>query len=331
MEQEKSRLEQEFQKREKGQLVRLNKFISESGLCSRREADRLIEAGRVLVDGSVAVSGQKVSEKQEVLVDGKHISKEEEMVLLAVNKPRGVVCTTDKRWGDQTVEELIHYPKRVFYMGRLDKDSQGLLLMTNNGEILNKMMRAGNYHEKEYLVRVDRTVTAEFLDGMAKGGIPVQDQLTRPCEVEKTGDKTFRIILTQGLNRQIRRMCQYLGYEVQKLKRIRIMNLTLDGIKEGEYREITAREWEELNRLLVSSSSETVIETGGYNGNSSNHANERAGAETGQSSKGVLPAGYRTHKQQRVRSDVRRATDAGKGNRNHSGKQSNHQRRVRSR
>ena len=164
MEQKKSRLEQEFEKREKGQLVRLNKFISESGLCSRREADRLIEAGRVLVDGMVAVSGQKVSENQEVLVDGKRISKEEEMVLLAVNKPRGVVCTTDKRWGDQTVEELIHYPKRVFYMGRLDKDSQGLLLMTNNGEILNKMMRAGNYHEKEYLVRVDRTVTAEFLD-----------------------------------------------------------------------------------------------------------------------------------------------------------------------
>ena len=256
MEQEKSRLEQEFQKREKGQLVRLNKFISESGLCSRREADRLIEAGRVLVDGSVAVSGQKVSEKQEVLVDGKHISKEEEMVLLAVNKPRGVVCTTDKRWGDQTVEELIHYPKRVFYMGRLDKDSQGLLLMTNNGEILNKMMRAGNYHEKEYLVRVDRTVTAGFLDGMAKGGIPVQDQLTRPCEVEKTGEKTFRIVLTQGLNRQIRRMCEYFGYQVVKLKRIRIMNITLGDLPSGSYREVSREEQEELYRRIQGSTNQ---------------------------------------------------------------------------
>ena len=256
MEQEKSRLEQEFQKREKGQLVRLNKFISESGLCSRREADRLIEAGRVLVDGTVAVSGQKVSETHEVLVDGKHISKEEEMVLLAVNKPRGVVCTTDKRWGDQTVEELIHYPKRVFYMGRLDKDSQGLLLMTNNGEILNKMMRAGNYHEKEYLVRVDRTVTAEFLDGMAKGGIPVQDQLTRPCEVEKTGDRTFRIILTQGLNRQIRRMCEYFGYQVVKLKRIRIMNITLGDLPSGSYREVSRKEQEELYRRIQGSTNQ---------------------------------------------------------------------------
>ena len=263
MEQEKSRLEQEFQKREKGQLVRLNKFISESGLCSRREADRLIEAGRVLVDGSVAVSGQKVSEKQKVLVDGKYISKEEEMVLLAVNKPRGVVCTTDKRWGDQTVEELIHYPKRVFYMGRLDKDSQGLLLMTNNGEILNKMMRAGNYHEKEYLVRVDRTVTAGFLDGMAKGGIPVQDQLTRPCEVEKTGEKTFRIVLTQGLNRQIRRMCEYFGYQVVKLKRIRIMNIMLGDLPTGSYREISREEQEELYRRIQGSSNQPVRENRG--------------------------------------------------------------------
>ena len=263
MEQKKSRLEQEFEKREKGQLVRLNKFISESGLCSRREADRLIEAGRVLVDGMVAVSGQKVSENQEVLVDGKRISKEEEMVLLAVNKPRGVVCTTDKRWGDQTVEELIHYPKRVFYMGRLDKDSRGLLLMTNNGEILNKMMRAGNYHEKEYLVRVDRTVTAEFLDGMAKGGIPVQDQLTRPCEVEKTGDKTFRIILTQGLNRQIRRMCEYFGYQVVKLKRIRIMNIMLGDLPTGSYREISREEQEELYRRIQGSSNQPVREDRG--------------------------------------------------------------------
>ena len=260
MEQGKSRLAQEFEKREKGQLVRLNKYISEAGLCSRREADRLIEAGRVQVDGKTAVPGQKVSDNQEILVDGKSISKEEEMVLLAVNKPRGVVCTTDKRWGDQTVEELIHYPKRVFYMGRLDKDSEGLLLMTNNGEILNKMMRAGNYHEKEYLVRVNRPVTEAFLSGMAKGDIPVQEQQTRPCKVEKTGERTFRIILTQGLNRQIRRMCEYFGYQVVKLKRIRIMNIMLGDLPTGSYREISREEQEELYRRIQGSSNQPVRE-----------------------------------------------------------------------
>ena len=263
MEQGKSRLAQEFEKREEGQLVRLNKYISEAGLCSRREADRLIEAGRVQVDGKTAVSGQKVSDNQEILVDGKSISKEEEMVLLAVNKPRGVVCTTDKRWGDQTVEELIHYPKRVFYMGRLDKDSEGLLLMTNNGEILNKMMRAGNYHEKEYLVRVNRPVTEAFLSGMAKGGIPVQEQQTRPCKVEKTGERTFRIILTQGLNRQIRRMCEYFGYQVVKLKRIRIMNIMLGDLPTGSYREISREEQEELYRRIQGSSNQPVRENRG--------------------------------------------------------------------
>lgn len=263
MEQGKSRLAQEFEKREKGQLVRLNKYISEAGLCSRREADRLIEAGRVQVDGKTAVSGQKVSDNQEILVDGKSISKEEEMVLLAVNKPRGVVCTTDKRWGDQTVEELIHYPKRVFYMGRLDKDSEGLLLMTNNGEILNKMMRAGNYHEKEYLVRVNRPVTEAFLSGMAKGGISVQEQQTRPCKVEKTGERTFRIILTQGLNRQIRRMCEYFGYQVVKLKRIRIMNIMLGDLPTGSYREISREEQEELYRRIQGSSNQPVRENRG--------------------------------------------------------------------
>lgn len=263
MEQGKSRLAQEFEKKEEGRLVRLNKYISEAGLCSRREADRLIEAGRVQVDGKTAVSGQKVSDNQEILVDGKSISKEEEMVLLAVNKPRGVVCTTDKRWGDQTVEELIHYPKRVFYMGRLDKDSEGLLLMTNNGEILNKMMRAGNYHEKEYLVRVNRPVTESFLSGMAKGGIPVQEQQTRPCKVEKTGERTFRIILTQGLNRQIRRMCEYFGYQVVKLKRIRIMNIMLGDLPTGSYREISREEQEELYRRIQGSSNQPVRENRG--------------------------------------------------------------------
>ena len=247
MEQGKSRLAQEFEKREKGQLVRLNKYISEAGLCSRREADRLIEAGRAQVDGKTAVPGQKVSDNQEILVDGKSISKEEEMVLLAVNKPRGVVCTTDKRWGDQTVEELIHYPKRVFYMGRLDKDSEGLLLMTNNGEILNKMMRAGNYHEKEYVVTVDKPVTDDFIKKMSTG-VRILDQVTRPCKVTKVKKHVFNIVLTQGLNRQIRRMCGELGYNVQKLKRIRIMNIELGNLPVGQYRKVTDSELKELMR-----------------------------------------------------------------------------------
>ena len=228
-----------------------------------------------------------------------------------------------------TVTEYLDYPVRIYPIGRLDKDSEGLLLVTNNGDIINQIMRAGNYHEKEYLVTVDKPVTEEFVEQMSRGGIPVIDARTRQCKVEKIGKYRFRIILTQGLNRQIRRMCRYLGYEVQKLKRIRIMNLTLDGIREGEYRQITAQEWEELNHLLESSTSETVIRTGEQNGNSSDHANERAGAKAGQGSKGVLPAGYRDHKQQRVRSDVRRASGSGERDRHCSGKQPNHKRRVR--
>ena len=254
MERSKSRLAEEFEKREADREVRLNKFISESGLCSRREADRMIEAGRVLVDGKVAEAGMKVREDQNVLVDGKAVKREETMVLLAVNKPRGVVCTTDKRWGDTTVEEMLHYPKRVFYMGRLDKESEGLLLMTNHGEILNKMMRAGNYHEKEYVVKVNRSITQEFLRGMEKGGIPILDQITRPCKVKKLSDRQFSIILTQGLNRQIRRMCEYFQYEVVELKRIRIMNIKLGDLKPGAYREVTKEEQEELYRRIQNSS-----------------------------------------------------------------------------
>lgn len=316
--------------RKMNEKIRINKYLSEAGVCSRREADRMIEEERITVNGQKAVSGQKVSTEDEICIDNVPVHKNEKKVMLLFNKPRGIVCSTKQQRQETTVTDYLDYPLRIYPVGRLDKESQGLLLLTNEGDLVNKIMRAGNYHEKEYFVTVNKPLDKEFIRRMSRG-VPILDTVTRPCNVVQTGECSFRIILTQGLNRQIRRMCQYLGYEVQKLKRIRIMNLTLDGIKEGEYREITAREWKELNRLLVSSSSETVIETGGYNGNSSNHANERAGAETGQSSKGVLPAGYRTHKQQRVRSDVRRATGTGKGNRNHSGKQSNHQRRVRSR
>jgi 23S rRNA pseudouridine2604 synthase len=254
MKKQESRLEQEFREQRKEDEIRLNKYISESGRCSRREADRLIEAGAVLVDGKKAEPGWKVLKGQEVLVQGKPLKREETMVLLAVNKPRGVVCTTDKRWNDVTVEEILHYPRRIFYMGRLDKDSEGLLLMTNNGEILNKMMRAGNYHEKEYLVTVNKPITDEFIHGMANGGIPVLDQKTRPCKVIRESDQKFRIILTQGLNRQIRRMCEYFHYEVTSLKRLRVMNISLGNLKPGEYREVTREEQEELYQRIRKSS-----------------------------------------------------------------------------
>ena len=317
------------------EAMRINKFLSKCGYCSRREADRLIEAGKVLVDGQTAPMGMKITPDQKVVCDGKTVGmvengrrKKPKPVLLMVNKPRGIVSTTSDKDRAMNIVELVKYPERVYPVGRLDKDSEGLILLTNQGDLVNKIMRAGNYHEKEYFVTVNKPVDREFVRRMSKG-VPVLDTVTRPCRVVQTGECSFRIILTQGLNRQIRRMCRYLGYEVQKLKRIRIMNLTLDGIREGEYREITAQEWEELNHLLESSTSETVIRTGEQNGNSSDHANERAGAKAGQGSKGVLPAGYRDHKQQRVRSDVRRASGSGERNRHCSGKQPNRKRRVR--
>ncbi|MCI5995081.1 MAG: pseudouridine synthase [Blautia sp.] len=251
----KNRMQQEFDKRDQRLEVRLNKYLSEAGVCSRREADRLIEAGRVQVNGQTASMGCKIRPKDKILVDGRPCSREEEMILLAVNKPVGVVCTTDKRWGDRTVEEMLDYPRRVFSIGRLDKDSEGLLLMTNNGDILNKIMRAGNYHEKEYLVKVDKPVTQEFVQKMAAGGIPVLDQKTRPCRVEKTGKYTFRIILTQGLNRQIRRMCEYCGCSVVSLKRVRIMNIFLGNLRPGACRKLTDGEIEELYDMLKDSKS----------------------------------------------------------------------------
>lgn len=248
-----TRMEEEFVKRSEKGEIRLNKYLSEAGVCSRREADRMIEAGKVTVDGRRAMSGMRVSEGQRILVDGKAVEREKKMVLLAVNKPVGVVCTTDTRWGDVTVDQLLHYPKRIFYVGRLDKDSEGLLLMTNNGDILNKIMRARNYHEKEYEVTVDKELTEDFLKRMAEGGIPILDQVTRPCRVKKLGKKRFRIILTQGLNRQIRRMCEYLGYRVVRLVRVRIMNIRLEKLRPGEYREVTAKEQERLYEMLKTS------------------------------------------------------------------------------
>ena len=251
-----SQIERQFQERSMRESFRLNKYLSESGVCSRREADRLIEAGRVMVDGEVAVMGMKISAGQEVMVDGKVITPEEEMIVLAVNKPRGIVCTEEKREPDNIIRYL-NYPTRITYAGRLDKDSEGLLLMTNNGDIINKMMRAGNYHEKEYLVTVNRPMTDTFLEKMA-GGVPILDTVTRPCQIKKEGKRTFRIILTQGLNRQIRRMCEALGYQVITLKRVRIMGVRLGDLKPGQYRKLTEQELEELSSMLEYSTNQPV-------------------------------------------------------------------------
>lgn len=239
--------------------VRINKYLSEAGVCSRREADRQIEAGHVTINGRKAVMGDKVAPGDVVFFGKKQVSKEEEIILLAVNKPRGIVCTAEKRERNNIVD-FVNYPKRIYPIGRLDKDSRGLILMTNQGELVNKMMRSGNLHEKEYIVRVNRDVTKEFLEKMA-AGVYLEElkATTRPCPVEQLGKRTFRIILTQGMNRQIRRMCEKFHYRVVDLKRTRIMNIELGELKEGTYRKITSEEWRELRELIKDSSNETVI------------------------------------------------------------------------
>lgn len=254
-----NRIREEFL--QKKEPVRLNKYLSEAGVCSRREADRLIESGRVTVDGRRAQTGMRITPGQVVKVGRKVVSKQDEMIVLAVNKPRGIVCTEERRERNSIVR-FLDYPVRVTYIGRLDKDSRGLLLMTNNGDIINKMMRAANYHEKEYKVTVDQEITPEFIEKMSSG-VPILDTVTRPCRVEKIGKYTFSIILTQGLNRQIRRMCEVLGYQVRDLVRVRVMNIRLGSLKEGQYRKVTDEELEELYEMLADSSNETA---GGQNG-----------------------------------------------------------------
>jgi len=233
--------------------IRINKFLSEAGVCSRREADRQIVAGNVTIDGQIAVAGDRVAPNQEVCYNGKPITKEEEMILIALNKPVGIVCTAEKREKNNVIDYL-KYPKRIYPIGRLDKDSDGLLLLTNNGDIVNRMMRARNGHEKEYLVTVNKPVTDSFLRGMS-GGVPLVELgvTTRKCKVERIGKKQFRIVLTQGLNRQIRRMCEYFGYRVEKLTRVRIMNIMLGDLEVGTYRDVTRKELETLEILLKDS------------------------------------------------------------------------------
>ena len=241
-----NRIKEEFT--QKKEPMRLNKYLSEAGVCSRREADRLIESGKVTVDGVTAQMGMRVTAGQIVKVGKKTVSKQDEMIVLAVNKPKGIVCTEDQRERDSIVR-FLNYPVRVTYAGRLDKDSRGLLLMTNNGDIINQMMRAANRHEKEYKVTVDKEITEQFIKKMSEG-VPILDTVTRPCTVKKIGKYTFSIILTQGLNRQIRRMCAAFGYEVKDLVRIRIMNIRLGSLKEGAYRKLTDEELEELYEML---------------------------------------------------------------------------------
>lgn len=238
-------------------LTRLNKFLSEIGYCSRRAADKLIAEGRVTINGKVPEMGTKVSQEDVVAVDGeKMINRNKDFVYLAFNKPVGIVCTTDTNVEKDNIIDYINYPKRIFPIGRLDKPSEGLILLTDDGDIVNKILRASNNHEKEYIVTVDKPISQTFLKRMANG-IPILNTVTRKCKVEKINSHTFKIILTQGLNRQIRRMCEYLNYEVETLKRSRIMNINLD-VEIGTYRELTKEELKALNELLDASSKTAV-------------------------------------------------------------------------
>lgn len=232
---------------EEKKAVRLNKYLAECGICSRREADRLIESGKVTVDGRPAVMGDKVNSTTQITVNGKKAAGKDKKIVLAFYKPAGVTCTNKDAHAKVTVTDYLKYPIRVSYAGRLDKDSEGLLIMTNDGELAQQMMRAANHHEKEYVVKVNKKIEEDFLKEMEKGVyLKELDTMTRFCKTEKIGDYTFRIVLTQGLNRQIRRMCMTLGYQVTKLKRIRVVNITLGNLKIGEYREIAGAELEKL-------------------------------------------------------------------------------------
>lgn len=224
--------------------IRLNKFLSDAGFCSRREGDRLVEQGRVYINGIKAVIGQKVTLSDVVQVDDQIISREAEQIFIAFNKPVGVECTSDMSNPDNIID-YINYPKRIYPIGRLDKNSQGLILLTNDGSLVNNILKASNYHEKEYIVTVDKPITDEFVQKMS-AGVEILEQVTRPCRVMKINNHTFNIVLTQGLNRQIRRMCDTLGYHVQKLKRIRIMNVELGNLPVGTYRDVSEEELKEM-------------------------------------------------------------------------------------
>lgn len=229
--------------------MRLNKYLAHCGVCSRREADRLIEQGKVLVNRQPATPGQTVGDTDEVTVSGKAVRASKKTVVLAYNKPVGVTCTEKDPHADKKITDMVKYPVRVTYAGRLDKDSEGLLLLTNDGDLIQAMMRGSNHQEKEYVVKVEKEISQEFIDKMA-GGIYIKDldAMTKPCKIERTGKYTFKIVLTQGLNRQVRRMCEACGYQVKSLKRIRVMHIVLGDIKPGEYVELSDRDVERLYR-----------------------------------------------------------------------------------
>ena len=233
--------------------TRINKYLSEVGYCSRRAADKLIDDGKVTINGKIARMGSKIDEDDQIEVEGQRIEKlTKKNIYLAFNKPVGIVCTTDRKVEPDNIIDFINYPKRIFPIGRLDKPSEGLIFLTNDGDIVNKILRSRNDHEKEYIVGVNRPISNEFIQRMSNG-VEILDTITKDCFVEQLGPKKFKIILTQGLNRQIRRMCESLGYRVQSLKRVRIMNIKLD-VAIGKYREFTQEELSELNRLLENSS-----------------------------------------------------------------------------
>jgi 23S rRNA pseudouridine2604 synthase len=234
------------------ELIRLNKAIAETGYCSRRAADRLIEDGIVKINGKLAELGTKVSNKDVITVGEEVITKEVRNIYLVFNKPMGIECTTDENI-PKNIISYINYPERIYPVGRLDKPSEGLILMTNDGDIVNKILRSRNNHEKEYVVVVDKLITQEFLNGMSNG-VPILEQMTKKCKVSKVDPRCFNIVLTQGLNRQIRRMTEHFGYEVKKLRRVRIMNIELGDLKKGEYRDLTEKEFTELNELIGDSS-----------------------------------------------------------------------------
>ncbi|WP_375322646.1 23S rRNA pseudouridine(2604) synthase RluF [Aliivibrio logei] len=233
-------------------LTRLNKFISDTGYCSRREADKLIDQQRITINGKVPEMGTKVAEGDEVLVDGKPLKEKQDRIYIAFNKPVGITCTTE-RHVEGNIVDYINHEQRIFPIGRLDKPSDGLIFLTSDGDIVNKILRAGNAHEKEYVVRVDKPITDNFLTKMA-AGVPILDTVTLPCKIEQESRFVFRITLTQGLNRQIRRMCEYLDYEVFKLKRVRIMNIDLGELQSGEWRYLTDSEMDQINNMIGTSS-----------------------------------------------------------------------------
>ena len=237
---------------DENQPVRINKYLSEIGYCSRRAADKLIDEERITVNGKPVEMGLKVTPADQIAVDGVVVDQAgDKPVYIAFNKPVGIVCTTDTRVEKDNIIDYINFPTRIFPIGRLDKPSEGLIFLTNDGDIVNKILRARNHHEKEYVVTVNRPITDEFIQKMG-AGVPILDTVTRPCEVKQTHKKEFRIILTQGLNRQIRRMCEYLDYRVVTLKRVRIMNVSLD-VGKGKWRHLTKKEMAEINRLVADS------------------------------------------------------------------------------